>query len=101
MKFNKDVTEIAIQIVYGLIALICLSILAFGLISLLSFNETLFTTALVYYCGFVLAYAIAYHNIKKFKTNDSPWFAAAFSWITVLLFIGACLYRLFKHDPNN
>lgn len=96
MRFNKDVTEIAIQIVYGLIALICLSMLAFGLISLLSFNETLLTIALVYYIGFVLAYAIAYHNIKKFKTDDSPWFAAAFSWITILLYVGMLIYKLFK-----
>lgn len=96
MRFNKDVTEIAIQITYGLIALICLSVLAYGLISLLCINETLRTIVLIYYCGFVFAYTLAYRYIKLFKTNDSPWFAAAFSWITILLYIGILIYKLFK-----
>ena len=51
-----------------------------------------------YYVGFAIAYLIAYRQIKRFKTNDSLWLAAFLSWITVIVFIGISIYRLFKKD---
>lgn len=53
---------------------------------------------ILYYIGFAIAYLIAYHQIKRFKTNDNPWFAAFLSWIVVIAFVGINIYRLFKKE---
>lgn len=53
---------------------------------------------ILYYIGFAIAYLIAYHQIKRFKTNDSPWVAAFLSWVTVITFIGIIIYKLFKKE---
>lgn len=51
-----------------------------------------------YYIGFAIAYLIASHQIKRFKTNDNPWVAALLSWITIIMFIGIIIYKLFKKE---
>lgn len=56
--------------------------------------------AAIYYSGFAVAFAIAYHNIKKFKTNDPAWVAAVFSWILVLVVIVVSIYKLFRKEPE-
>lgn len=50
----------------------------------------------IYYAGFAIAFTIAYHNIKRFKTNDSPWFSAVFSWAIVVAVIVVWFIKLFK-----
>ncbi len=56
--------------------------------------------AVIYYVGFGIAFAIAYHNIKKFKTNDNPWFAAFLSWILVYVVLVISIYKLFRKEPE-
>ena len=59
-----------------------------------------FIYAAIYYAGFAVAFAIAYHNIKKFNTNDQPWIAAVFSWILVFAVIVVSIYKLFRKEPE-
>lgn len=54
----------------------------------------------VYYSGFAVAYAIAMRQIRKFKTNDSPWIVAFFSWVLVALFLVVQTYKLFRRDED-
>lgn len=49
--------------------------------------ETAFYILMIYYTGFILALGIAMRNIKKFKTKDSPWFAALLSWVFILFIL--------------
>ena len=53
---------------------------------------------LAYYSGMAVAYAIAYRNIKKFKTKDNPWSAAIFSWIMVFAVVVVSIYKLFRKE---
>lgn len=62
--------------------------------------ETALYILLCYYSGMAVAYAIAYQNIKRFKTNDNPWSAAVFSWITVLFVVGIWFYKIFRKEPE-
>lgn len=61
-------------------------------------NEIALYILLAYYVGMAVAYAIAYRNIKKFKTKDNPWAAAIFSWITVLLVVVVWVVKLFRKE---
>lgn len=59
--------------------------------------KTLLITLAIYYIGAIIAYFIAYKQIKRFKTNDSPLFSALLSWVTVAFYIVVLIIRLFKH----
>lgn len=61
-------------------------------------NETALYILLGYYSGMAVAYAIAYQNIKRFRTNDNPWSAAIFSWIMVVLVVVVLVVKLFKRE---
>lgn len=60
--------------------------------------ETALYILLCYYSGMAVAYAIAYQNIKRFRTNDNPWSAAVFSWMMVGLVIVVYLVKLFRKE---
>jgi uncharacterized protein YacL len=61
---------------------------------------SIFIILAIYYVGAIIAYLIAYYNIKKFKTNDNPFFAGLFSWIIVIAFICIIIYKLFKYNDK-
>lgn len=63
-------------------------------------NEMALYVLLAYYIGMAVAYAIAYRNIKKFKTKDNPWSAAVFSWITVGLVVVVWVVKLFRKEES-
>lgn len=60
--------------------------------------ETALYILLAYYSGMAVAYAIAYQNIKKFKTKDNPWSAAVFSWLMVVLVIVVYVVKLLRKE---